>query len=366
MNTNNTFSITDLRNETRNKAQLSNTAAGLTNKFNHVVANFKATIKDLDEICHPILTVGAIGLLALLVYAEVFFSYELYRVIMKSNPFVVAIGLIGIGFIISEIIKPIFPNFAQATAIKLRKKHPSKLSEEIEVMAKRQNIRNIIIGLILLLLMSAVIFYFSYERVQNLNNVSTHDTDRKFGFTDALPVLFYIGECFTGMFLFHLVRRMVLAIKCWFVKRKAIKALASCKHNTQWAYQYYEELKARQSNYEPCGEVVKAIYRYQHRNAGERNYTEDIDATNIPPSMSSAKEDNQVDTIDNQPVTNPISNMPTPQEKVYLNVQKSITDVNSVKLAGYVLQGIHEVEGGFLQLEFTKVKPKRIGFKFYD
>jgi len=178
-------------------------------------------IKHWDEIMadNPVTIFAFIFVLVAL--GEFVISLELYQDLLPGFYFIIPLVIIGITIVVSHWLAGKF--IASFRVMEYDLKRNSKFyshltDEQLRTEIKRKVNLNFIYGLLLGLGITLVIFYLSVERV-NLELEAGLRT-KGFGFYDSLPVLFYIAEIFTGVYIMYLMKRIK---KAWLAHRLARK-----------------------------------------------------------------------------------------------------------------------------------------------
>jgi hypothetical protein len=91
--------------------------------------------------------------------------------------------------------------------------------------------------------MVGILSYMSYDRVDRMIKAGVRIN--AFGPVDLLPIILYIFEVFTGMFIWYVVLRALLGIDVYFLKKKFDASVRRCSEltiNTVQAFNRAEKL----------------------------------------------------------------------------------------------------------------------------
>ena len=162
--------------------------------------------------------------------AEYYFSREIYRDISRKAPWAIAIGLIAIGVVISELfVYRFFPQKRAWKKYELRHQDENKstqTNESIDQEVKRYANSMAIIGLLLGIAIVGLIYFFSKERANRELAAQLRDTP--FGIQDFMPIGLYFFEILTGCFIWFSFKMAFLYINIWLAKRKLNKEKKKC------------------------------------------------------------------------------------------------------------------------------------------
>ena len=135
----------------------------------------------------------------------------------------------------------------------------------INKQVKKITHRQLIIGLILFVIMVGILSYMSWDRVNRLRGAGVRT--ESFGPIDLLPVILYIFEVFTGMFIWYIILRLFLGITVRSLKKKFHKSVDQCSELTIDAVQAFN--KAEENGYDVFkNPVMRAVQEAFGRNGG--------------------------------------------------------------------------------------------------
>ena len=168
--------------------------------------------------------------------AEFLFSIDLYTDLLPSAPWIIPIGIIVISIFISHALAvKIFPSlrnkeFSDKRASNYYKNHTD---EEILSEINKISMRNFILGMVAAIGITVFIYWLSNERVNR--EIAAGMRANKFGVYDLMPVLFYIFEIIAGILILYLIKRTMLGIKVYRLKKhfdKLVRTVADETRNT--------------------------------------------------------------------------------------------------------------------------------------
>ena len=175
--------------------------------------------------------------------AEYFFSREIYRDISKTSPWAIAIGLIAIGIVISEmIVYLIFKQKRELKFYEMRNQNELKSNTPDDILKRETKAyarQMFIIGMLLGLAILGLIYYFSRERVSRELLAERRTTN--FGVQDLMPIGLYLFEIITGCFIWYTLRKTVLWIQIKWAKSQVDKKKSLCFEMTELCAKKYED-----------------------------------------------------------------------------------------------------------------------------
>ena len=176
--------------------------------------------------------------------AEFLFSIDLYTDLLPSAPWIIPIGIIVISIFISHALAvKIFPSlrnkeFSDKRASKYYKNHTD---EEIHSEINKISTRNFILGMVAAIGITVFIYWLSNERVNR--QIAAGMRANTFGVYDLMPVLFYIFEIIAGILILYLIKRTMLWIKVYRLKKhfdKLVRTVADETRNTVVSFEQAE------------------------------------------------------------------------------------------------------------------------------
>ena len=201
--------------------------------------------------------------------AEFYFSQEIYKVALPRFPWLVAIALAAIGIFISESISYLCANTLRTwKRYELnRDKNNDHLSED--EMTKYINSFSrtyFIVGVIISLIVLGVIYGISARRVF-LEGASELGRGT-FGIFDCLPLIFYVLEIGTGIYVGYMIKKIYLHLNVTTLKNKYTKQVKNCSEFTSQSVSKFQ--KAETGQYSAVGSNVsdnvhEAHFRYKMR-----------------------------------------------------------------------------------------------------
>lgn len=240
-----------------------------------------ADCKDLSErksnwerIMSTVPVVPFTVVFVLVCVVEYIFSKEIYRDIFKSAPWVIAIAFIAVAIFISEMI--VYRLFHQKRTLKhyeLRRDPNLKqeTDEKLNALTMRFTNRAFAIGIVFLLLMLAALYWLSMERVNR--ELSAGLRNSGFGIQDMLPVILYVFEVATGLFVWHLIRKWHLNSRVNRLRSAFEQLVRSCSDATTRAVNKYglAEKEGYNAVESPVSDDIhEAFYRNDQRDVNNR------------------------------------------------------------------------------------------------
>ncbi len=203
--------------------------------------NVRAKLDRWSEIMsHNPLSVFTV-IFVLVSIGEYMFSLELYTDLLPRAPFVVPLVIIGISIVISHwLANKFIAGFRLMEFDDKRQSelHSKKTDEQIWREVNNKSNLTFYLGLLAAILITVFIFYMSKERVDR--EIAAGMREKGFGFYDALPVLFYIAEIITGVYVIYLLKRLNKAVAAWSLKRKLEKLIQQVAGLTENAISSFE------------------------------------------------------------------------------------------------------------------------------
>ncbi len=216
---------------------------------------------------------------------EYMISVELYTDLLPRAPFIIPLVIIGISVVISHWLAYKFINGfrlmefddkRQSTLLK------NKTDEQIWQMVDKKSNQNFWFGLIAAILITVFIYFMSKERVDR--EIAAGMRTKGFGFYDALPVLFYIAEIVTGVYVVYLLKRIRKLMNSRNLSSKLQQLVQQVSHLTEEALRSFERAETEGLNIleKTISESIHiAFYRNKNCNpSDEENYI--AEPINIP------------------------------------------------------------------------------------
>lgn len=204
---------------------------------------------------------------------EYMFSRELYRDFLPDAPYVPAFGLIVLSVLISHYISTMLSShLREVEEFELSQIEEKKHLPEFELKGalKKEVTRNFIIGLVLFLLVGALVFYLSFDRAGR--ELAAGRRAKPFGMQDMLPVVFYVFEVLSGIFVVYLFKKYALKITVSNLYKTKEENIDLCTNYTRDAITKFQN--AEQKGYNPAKDTVsedlhKAYYRSKRKDRSE-------------------------------------------------------------------------------------------------
>ena len=231
-------------------------AVELTQDANHAVAYGREIFKsysyqrdrmtEWDRTLSPSrATVLAFAILfPIIAMVEYLFSEELYRDVLPRYPWAMGLIFAVLAIVIAELI--VYRFFQAKRQWKANELKRSELwKNQPEAVINKQVIkitqRQLIIGILLFITMIAILSYLSWDRVNRMIDASARVN--AFGPIDLLPVILYVFEVFTGMFIWYIILRSFLGLQVASLRRKFNSAARQCNQLTIDAVQEFIKAK---------------------------------------------------------------------------------------------------------------------------
>lgn len=205
----------------------------------------KTTIRHWDETMSQNPITAFTSIFVLVAIGEYLVSIELYTDLLPRAPWIIPLVIIGISIVISHWLAYKF--ISGLTLLEYDQKRKSSLlthktDQQIRTEISRKNTINFVLGLIAAIGISIFIYFFSMERVQR--EIDAGMRIKNFGFYDALPVLFYIAEIITGVYIIYILKRLKKVYSARTIKNgfdKLVKQIASETENAILSFETAEK-----------------------------------------------------------------------------------------------------------------------------
>jgi len=201
-------------------------ASSLAQKANHLIEvagktlnEYKIENERLDN-WKKIMSTAPVRLLSALfvviAIVEYLISVKIYEEFIPRAPWVVALGFLSVGVLVSEfIVYKISKAKRKWKKYELKRDPNNKnmIEPEIDAYISKFSNSRFIIGLIIGIFLIAMIGFLSYKRVQYEIGSEMRPADLGFGIMDLLPLLLYIVEILTGIYVWYLIKEINLSLK---------------------------------------------------------------------------------------------------------------------------------------------------------
>lgn len=180
---------------------------------------------------------------------EYLISVELYTDLLPRAPFIIPLAIIGISVVISHWLAYKFINGFRLMEFDDKRQSSllrSKTDEQIWQMVNRKSNFNFYAGLVAAILITIFIYFMSKERVDR--EIAAGMREKGFGFYDALPVLFYIAEIITGVYVVYLLKRLRKQVKANSLSKKLQKLVRQVAHLTEECIRSFERAETEGFN----------------------------------------------------------------------------------------------------------------------
>lgn len=176
-----------------------------------------------------------------IVVVEAAFSWEIYRELLPRAPWAIALIVICFALFCSEMLVYFFsPQKRGWKKYELeRDPNNSALTEEmINDKVQKTKINYFILGLVATLVTTGAVAWLSYSRVEN--ELAAGMRLNGFNFMDALPVILYVIEVVTGVFVMYLINQLWLGRRVSLLWKKFTAKVNDCAKNTSDAIAKYQ------------------------------------------------------------------------------------------------------------------------------
>ncbi len=231
--------------------------------------------KDRLENWDRIMSTAPVGIFSIvfvfICIVEYYFSKELYRDISADAPWAIALGFVAMAVLISELVVYRFSSAKRRLKfyeLRRDKNLAAETDEAIEQRVMRFTNKYFIIGLVLAIGMLTGLYYLSQLRVEK--EILAGERESGFGIQDLMPVILYVGEIISGLFIWYLIKRSLLAWKVKRLGKKVKDHVDRCAEYTSKAVDQFAD--AERHGYavldEPVSDDVhEAFFRHDQRDA---------------------------------------------------------------------------------------------------
>ncbi len=164
---------------------------------------------------------------------EYLFSEELYRDLLPRSPWAMGLIFAVLAVIIAELLVYRFFEVKRqwkANELKRSEQWRDQVDKIINRHIKAITRKQFWIGMVLMLVMSFILSYMSWDRVHRMINAG--ERINAFGPVDVLPVILYLFEIITGMFIWYVILRIALGYQVRKLKKRFDKSVRQCSELT--------------------------------------------------------------------------------------------------------------------------------------
>ncbi|MCB0778507.1 MAG: hypothetical protein KDC03_03000 [Flavobacteriales bacterium] len=252
-------------------ASTANTIAGQARVVRKEQLELEERLRNWDSIMstvpYQILTI----IFIIVCVVEYYFSREIYREMPGGHPIAYALGFIAVAVFISELLvlrlvhhKRIWKRYE----LRRDPNHADLLDEEMEAKVKRQADQQALFGVLLLIGMCTLLFYFSLRRVELEQQAG--ERVGGFGPEDIAPIVLYVVEVLTGLFVWYLLRRSYLGWKKGSLARRFRKLVTQCADITAQAVKKLKDaVHAGYDTSDMSDNLREAVFRDRLRDENE-------------------------------------------------------------------------------------------------
>jgi hypothetical protein len=186
--------------------------------------------------------VAFVILFPVIAIVEYLFSEELYRDVLPRHPWAMGLIFAVLAIVIAELIVYRFFEAKRQWKANELKRSDSWKDQPDEVINKQVvkiTQRQLVIGIVLFITMVGILSYMSWDRVVRL--IAAGERTNPFGPIDLLPMILYVFEVFTGMFIWYIILRLFLGVKVKSLKRDFDAAVRACSELTIDAVQAFNK-----------------------------------------------------------------------------------------------------------------------------
>ncbi len=254
-------------------AKMANREAGNARELIPVWQDQKERLEHWDRI----MATAPVGIFSItfvfICIAEYYFSRELYRDISEDYPWAIALGLVAVAILISELLVYRFSPAKRRLKFYELRRNPNLATETDEALeAKVMRLTNsyFVGGLLLAVAMLAGLYYLSQLRVEK--EILAGLRESEFGIQDLMPVILYVAEIISGVFIWYLIKRTWLWLKVRRLEKKVKSHVDRCAELTSKAVDQFADAERKGYSVleEPVSDDVhEAFYRHDQRDARE-------------------------------------------------------------------------------------------------
>jgi hypothetical protein len=160
---------------------------------------------------------------------EYFFSEELYRNVVSRYPWAMGLIFAALAILIAELIVYTFFKTKRQWKASELKRSESWINQPVAVIKKhviKITQRQLLVGILLFISMIAILTYMSWYSVDRMIDAGVRINS--FGPIYLLPVIGYVFEVFTGMFIWYIILRLFLGLEVASLRRKFNTAARVC------------------------------------------------------------------------------------------------------------------------------------------
>lgn len=234
----------------------------------------KSRLDQWKAIMAPAPVIAFTILFLLVSIGEYLFSKEIYRVILKDAPWAIAIIFLVVGVFVSDLISYRISAYKRNWKLYEMRDDPilkdrtteDEYARKVQTFSTRQFYFGLAVGLLAL---SAILF-LSITRVQK--EIAAGLRVSAFGIIDLIPVLLYVVELYTGIYVRYLFNQIKLETKVKRHLKVFNNSVANCASNTAKAINKYED--AELSGFDPIASSVsdnikQAFFRNNRRDVNQ-------------------------------------------------------------------------------------------------
>jgi len=199
------------------------------------------TLKRWDEIMshNPIIIWTFIFILV--ATGEFLVSIDLYIDLLPRAPWIIPMVIIAISIVISHWLAYKF--IPGLKLVEYESKRSSNVfskrtDDDIRMEIEKRSNKTFYLGLAVAFLITILVFYLSKERVER--EIGAGMRINGFGFYDSLPVIFYLAEIVTGVYVVYLLKRLNKSIKAWRIRKRFDNLVRAVSHETSEAIHSFE------------------------------------------------------------------------------------------------------------------------------
>lgn len=216
-------------------------------------------------------------LFVLMAVGEFLVSIDLYIDLLPRAPWIIPLVIIGFSVVISHWLAYKFiPGLREIEFDSKRtsSSYHKRTDDDLRLEINRKSNLTLAVGLVFSIAITIVVYNLSQERVER--EIGAGMRIKGFGFYDALPVIFYIAEIITGVYVVYLLKRLGKSFKAWRIKKRFDKLVRAVAHETNETIHSFET--AEKSGLDLMSNTISesihiAFYRNKNCNpSDEENY----------------------------------------------------------------------------------------------